>query len=80
MLREQVISFFSEKTNCFIAAGKRPIPAEAVIPACELPKNKRLSLKVWPVKRLPESLVLELDSRAKKPQVLTSSPILTALQ
>ena len=53
VLREQVISFFSEKANCFIAAGKRPIPADAVIPVSELPGRKRLSLKVWAAEKLP---------------------------
>jgi len=81
VLREQVISFYSENSNCFISAGKRPIPAESVIPASELPKNNRLSLKVWPASRLPESMVLELDSRANRQQVkYAASPILTALR
>ena len=75
-LREQVISFFSEKSNCFIAAGKHPIPADAVIPAAELQKNKRLSLKIWPAVKLPETLLLELDSHAKsKAKTAFSTPL-----
>ena len=69
VLHEQVISFFSEANNCYIAVGKRPIPAEAIIPASHLPKKKRLKLKVWPTNKLPESLLLDLDSHAKTTQV-----------
>jgi len=66
-LRDQVISYFSETNDCFIAAGKRPIPAEAIIPASELSSRKRLQLKVWPATSLPETLLLELDSRVQVP-------------
>lgn len=48
VLREQVLSFFSNKTKNFVAAAKRPIPPDAVIPAEDVDKNGRLTLKIWP--------------------------------
>ena len=65
VLREQVISYFSQKSKCFVAAAKRPIPIDAIIPASDTEKNGRLTLKIWPQEKLPESLLLELDCRPK---------------
>jgi len=38
---------------------------EAIIPASDIEKNGRLTLKIWPAEQLPESLLFELDSRLK---------------
>ena len=71
VLKEQVISYFSKKAQCYVAVAKRPIPADAVIPAEDLDKNGRLTLKIWPPEHLPESLVVDLDCQPKpqKPDV-----------
>jgi len=66
VLREQVISYFSQKSKSFIAAAKRPIPVDAIIPACDIEKNGRLTLKIWPPEKIPESLLLDLDCRPKQ--------------
>ena len=65
ILNEQVISYFSVKTKSFVAAAKRPIPTEAVIPGDDIEKNGRLTLKIWPPEKLPESLLMDLDCRPK---------------
>ena len=65
VLREQVLSYFSNKTKNFVAAAKRPIPPDAVIPGDDLEKNGRLTLKIWPPEQLPESLVMDLDCQPK---------------
>lgn len=44
-----------------MAVAKRPIPVDAVIPADDIEKSARLSLKIWPPELLPESLVVDLD-------------------
>ena len=64
-MREQVISYFSQKSKSFVAAAKRPIPNDAIIPVSDIEKNGRLTLKIWPQEKLPESLLLELDLRPK---------------
>jgi len=66
VLREQVISYFSQKSKSYVAAAKRPIPADAVIPADDIEKNGRLNLKIWPPEKLPECLLLDLDCRPKQ--------------
>ena len=48
-----------------MAVAKRPIPQDAIIPANDCERNGRLSLKMWPPEKLPESLVVELDCRPK---------------
>jgi hypothetical protein len=63
ILKEQVISFFSKSQQCFIAAAKRPIPADAIIPHDDIESSKRLSLKIWPPEKLPEALIVDLDCR-----------------
>ena len=65
VLREQVISYYSQKYKSYVAAAKRPIPSDAVIPAEDIEKNGRLNLKIWPPEKLPESLLLDLDCRPK---------------
>ena len=65
-MSEQVISYFSAKSNNFVAAAKRPIPNEAIIPGDDIEKNGRLSLKIWPPEKLPESLLMDLDCRPKQ--------------
>lgn len=65
VLKEQVISYFSDKSQSFVAAAKRPIPSEAIIPAEDIKENGRLTLKIWPPEKLPESLLLDLDCRPK---------------
>ena len=56
-----------------MAVAKRPIPTDAVIPADDIDKNGRLTLKIWPPEHLPESLVVDLDCQPK-PKV-SSSPV-----
>ena len=65
VLKEQVISYFSKKSHSFIAAAKRPIPQDAIIPVDDLETNGRLTLKIWPAEQIPESLLLDLDCRPK---------------
>ena len=65
ILDEQVISYFSQESKSFIAAAKRPIPADAIIPAKDIENNGRLTLKIWPAEKIPESLLLYLDCRPK---------------
>ena len=74
VLREQVISYFSRKAKCYVAVAKRPIPTDAVIPADDIDKNGRLTLKIWPPEHLPESLVVDLDCQPKPKN--QSSPVL----
>lgn len=64
-LKDQVISYFSRSHQCFVAVAKRPIPHDAIIPAKDCERSGRLSLKMWPPEKLPESLVVELDCRPK---------------
>ena len=44
-----------------MAVAKRPIPADAIIPAEDIEKSGRLTMKIWPPEHLPESLVVDLD-------------------
>ena len=60
-----MISYFSEAKNCFVAVGKRPIPAEAIIPVAELPRRKSLALKVWPATNVPDHILKELSMHVK---------------
>ena len=53
---KQFISFFSAKTKNFIAAAKSPIPSDAIIPRSDIERNGRLVLKIWPLKKLHESM------------------------
>ena len=71
VLREQVISYFSRKVKSYVAVAKRPIPADAVIPADDIDKSGRLTLKIWPPEHLPESLVVDLDCQPK-PKTIAS--------
>ena len=48
VLKEKVLSYFSKKSQNFIAAAKLPIPHNAIIPFDDIEKNGRLSLKIWP--------------------------------
>jgi hypothetical protein len=69
-----VISYFSNKKQQFVAAAKRPIPIGAVIPADDLEKSGRITLKIWPPQKLPEALVVDLDCRPR-PKLPTSALI-----
>ena len=52
---EQFISYYSAKTKNYIAAAKNPIPSDAIIPKSDIKTNGRLILKIWPLRKLPES-------------------------
>jgi len=65
VLQNQVLSYYSIKSKSFVAAAKRPIPSDAIIPVDEIEQNGRISLKIWPPEQLPESLLLDLDCRIR---------------
>jgi len=54
-LKEQVISYFSKRTQNFIAAAIRPIPQGAVIPVSDLNKKSKIYLKIWPSELILDS-------------------------
>ena len=44
-----------------MAVAKRPVPLDAIIPADDIEKSGKITLKIWPPEHVPESLVVDLD-------------------
>ena len=64
-LGDRVLSFYSIKTENYIAVAKLPIPYDAVIPVEDLRQDGRLHLKIWPASHLPKSVLLQVPNRIK---------------
>lgn len=55
-----------------MAAAKRPIPIRAIIPGDDVEKNGRLTLKIWPPNRIPETLVVDVHGRPVLNDIITT--------
>ena len=54
-MKEQVISYFSKRTQNFMAAAIRPIPQGAIIPFSDLNKKSKIHIKIWPSELILDS-------------------------
>ena len=64
-LGDKILSFYSIKTENFIAVAKLPIPLDAVIPVEDLGHDRRIHLKIWPLSHLPNSILISVADRVK---------------